>query len=356
MKKVSIGIIGTGFTVGIANNHVQGLKLIPECELTALYDIVPGRAAKWHKIKEVDENVKTYDDIDEFFNAVDAVSICTQNDAHIELAEKCLAAGKHVIVEKPLSNTLDEAKKALEFSKKYPHLVSMVVFNYREKPGTLLIKDLVDEGKLGKIFYFRYTIGQPRIGDAERVKLEWRMQKGLSGAGAMADFGCHALDAFHFIVGSKINNVGCYRETFIKERYEMDSDTKKDVTNDDVSVFIARSEAGTLCTIQTSRLGVPEESLDISAEGGTVNYVHGDDFITVRYKPFNGTFTSTPEKIMINEKYNNLPGHAGVLDEFVKCIVNGTKPQRSIEHGVYIQQLLHALEQSADDNTFVEVV
>jgi len=172
----------------------------------------------------------------------------------------------------------------------------------------------------------------------------------------MADFGCHALDAFHFIVGSKINNVGCYRETFIKERYEMDSDTKKDVTNDDVSVFIARSEAGTLCTIQTSRLGVPEESLDISAEGGTVNYVHGDDFITVRYKPFNGTFTSTPEKIMINEKYNNLPGHAGVLDEFVKCIVNGTKPQRSIEHGVYIQQLLHALEQSADDNTFVEVV
>ena len=359
MEKIKLGIIGTGFTIGIAKSQIAGLSKLDDCSLAALYDIVPGRAQKY--VDDMKLEAAAYDEFEPFLAAVDAVSICTPNSTHVELMEKCLAAGKHVICEKPLSDSLEEAKKTLEFEKKYPNLVSMVVFNYRETPGVVYMKKLIDEGKLGKIFMFRYLIGGSRIGDKDAVKLEWRMQKSLSGTGALADFGCHVLDLIDYLVSptmGKIKDIACFCETLIKDRTPVDGGPRQAVTNDDTTVMIATTTGGCLCSITASRLAIPFSSIEICGEGGTLSYVPhmaGKGKLTVHLKPINGSFSSPPQEVEIGDEYLQLAGHTGVLKEFVHCIKTGDKPVRNMEHGYYIQGLLAAFERAAASKTVLEV-
>ena len=358
MEKIRVGIIGTGITIGIARTHVRGYAQIEDCLLTALYDIVPERAHGYVEKLQL-ENVTVCDDLATFLMAVDAVSICTHNSSHVELMEQCLAAGKHVITEKPLADTLKDAEKALAFEERYPGLVSMVVFNYREKPGIACIRDLLEEGKLGRIFYFRYILGGNRIGNAEGVGLEWRMQKKLSGSGALADFGCHMLELVDYLASpsaGKIRQVGCFTETFVRQRAHMETGVQTEVTNDDASVIIAKTEGGCLCSLTACRLAIPYEAIEICGEGGSISHILQSDSISTHFKPYNGAFSSMqPEQIRIDEKYQKLSGHMGVLNEFINCIKTGAKPYRSVSHGYYIQSLLDALERSAQTGTLIEV-
>jgi predicted dehydrogenase len=357
VEKIKVGIIGTGYTIGIAKAHVEGYANVEGCELVALHDIVPGRAGEY-KAKEKLENATAYDDLEAFLSAVDAVSVCAHNSAHVGLLEKCLAAGKHVIVEKPLADTLSEAKRALEIEKKYPGKVAMVVFNRRELPGIAYIKDAVDKGTLGKIFFFRYVIGGNRIGDAEKVKLEWRMQKNLSGSGTLADFVYHALDLADYIVCpsmGRITQVGCFTSIFTGERYGEQNNAKAEVTNDDAAVVIARTEGGALISITTCRHNVPQESVDVGGEGGTITHVIDHGTATTHFRPLNGSFTGPYETSPIGDEFKGPQKHAGVLGEFIRCIQTGARPSRSIERGYYIQKLTDALERSAATGTMIEV-
>ena len=355
MEKIRVGVIGTGFTIGIAKTHINGYKQIDDCTLAGLYDIVPGRAKEFSENMGLD--IPVFDEIETFLAAVDAVSICTHNSDHVKTAEICLLAGKHVIIEKPLANTLGEAKKALEFTKKYPNQVSMVVFNYWEKPGIAQIKKFVDEGKLGKIFVFRYMLGGNRLGN-EDVKLEWRMQKELSGGGALADFGCHMLELAGYLAGpsmGKITTVGCFAKTFITMRDD-ESGNPANVSNDDAAVIIANTEGGCLCSITACRMQVPYECIEIIAEGGTISHVVNTDTMTTHFKPFNGAFDGIkPEVIKIPTLNFNQSGQLGVLREFIHSIKTGERPKRSIEHGYFVQKILDALERSLETKTMVEV-
>jgi len=356
VEKIKVGIIGTGFTIGIAKPHINGYKQIEDCALTGLYDIVPGRARDFGEKHGLE--IPVYDDFESFIAAVDAVSICTHNSDHVATAEKCLAAGKHVIIEKPLASTLEEAKKALEFEKKYPNQVSMVVFNYWEKPGIAQIKKFVDEGKLGKIFVFRYMLGGNRLGN-KNVKLEWRMQKELSGGGALADFGCHMLELADYLAGpsmGKITSVGCFAETFITARDDGAGNLAK-VSNDDAAVIIANTEGGCLCSITACRMQVPYECIEIIAEGGTISHVVNTNTMTTHFKPFNDAYgNNKPEVIEIPTFNFNESGQLGVLREFVHAIKTGERPKRNIEHGYFVQKLLDALERSLETKTLVEVL
>lgn len=358
MQKIKVGIIGTGNTIGIAGAHMKGYTEIKEAELTSVYDVIPGKANDWlekHKVKGC--GVTAYNDPDSFLDSVDAVSICTPNSEHVKVMEPCLAAGKHVITEKPLSSDLQEAQKALDFDKKYPELVKMIVFNYREKPGIAMIKHLINEGKLGRIHFYRYILGGLRIADPENVKLEWRMQKELSGTGAMADFGCHMLDLADFLLRDTMGpicNTACFSETFVHQRHAIDSGEMKAVTNDDTAVIIAKTEKGALCSLTASRLGIPREMIEVCGDGGTIAHNLDEDFLSVRFKPANGAFPSFKEEILpIDEKYKRHSPHGGVLADFINCIQSGKQPDRSLSHGYYIQTILSALEESSDKGKMV---
>ena len=366
MDKVRIGIIGTGFTIGIAASHVKGYSNIPDAEIAALYDQVPGRAkvfADFHKMGDV----KICDTMEELFDMVDAVDICTPNFTHADLAIKAMEAGKHVIVEKPFALSFEDGMRAVEAHKKHPELVAMTVFNYREQVEVQMMKRIIESGKLGNIVSVRHIGGGGRMWDGENVYLEWRMQEKTSGTGSMADFGVHMLDLtdylLHDIIGDYVK-FDAITTTLVKERYPIDPTDvmggksgapKEPVTNDDVAVFAALSESGVLCSFQTGRLVGGMTLFEIAGDQGIVTrcgaYPMGKIGLGVRDPQSKMPFIriepiDIDEDIMKNDKDHGM-GHTGVLEEFVDCVKNGKTPVRDFTHGVYVQKIIDNFDKAA---------
>ncbi len=358
MEKIRVGIIGTGSTIGIAKQHVNAYKENARVELTALYDIVPGRSQEWAKKQEV-ENVVFCSSLEELFENVDAVSICTPNFTHVDLTIKAIEAGKHVICEKPFATSAEEAKRAVEVAKKHPKIVVMVCFNYREIPHYKYIKHIIDEGKIGSVYTMRQEIGGNRIADSNKVELEWRMQESLSGAGSLADFGCHMLDLADFILSSDngpICEVQAMVNTFIAPRKIIGEDGMGKVTNDDCAVFNARTEKGTLLSFVSSRIGLPNSMMEIVGEGGMIIMDGTKGEIKVWLKEKQGSYIpKNRETVQIPDEFKGEEGHKGIINRFVECILDGKTDDRDLERGLYIQHLLDQLKNSAQEGKTIKV-
>lgn len=184
-KPIKIGIIGSG---GIAAAHVQAYQTIEDVEVVAVADIVPGKAAQFvqqaglHGAKAF-ENHRHLLELD-----LDGVSICTPNVAHHQTTVDALGAGKHVLLEKPMSVTFEEAVDMVQSSKKNDKILT-IGFQPRYDPNMVAIKEIVQSGQLGKVYYIQ-TGGGRRRGMPGGTFI----RKDLAGAGAMADIGCYSLD------------------------------------------------------------------------------------------------------------------------------------------------------------------
>ena len=356
MEKIKVGIAGTGYTVGIANNHVNGYKACPDqCELVALYDIVPGRAAQWAQEKGL--AVKICQTFDELLDSVDAVSICTPNYAHVPLVIRALEKGKHVLCEKPLSTNSEACEEAVRYAK-CTDLVKMIGFSYRGIPAVRWIKQQIDAGKLGRIHTWRETLGGCRIANPD-VKLEWRMQKDLSGTGALADFGCHILDlcdwTLHNVSGS-INAVQGMVSCTIPERDRIFAEGRGAVTNDDSAAFNVAFEHGTLASFMVSRLGVARHTIEVYGEGGMMLF--RDDRpneVETWFKPLNGGYAGTAEIVKVPQDLIVEPWFNAETKEFLECIRTGRQPDRSFERAQYIQNILDAILRSSETGCTIEL-
>jgi predicted dehydrogenase len=352
MKEVKVGIIGTGFTIGIAKNHVDAYEANGRAELVALYDIIPGRSAEWAKKYSL-KDVKICESVEELLSIVDAVSICTPNSTHVDLTIKALEAGKHVICEKPFTTSYEEGVRAVECAKKHPELIAMIGFNYREIPAVKYMKKMIDEGKMGKVYFCRQELGGHRIANPTGVFLEWRMQEQLSGTGALADFGCHMLDLTDYLLADsqgKISEVSAMTNTFIKERTIIGEDRKGPVTNDDCAVFNAKTEGGTLLSFVSSRMGVSKHMLEINAEGGMMSFYGDRNKVYVMLKDKNSGYGSTTvEEIHVPEEMKGEEEHKGLINDFIAAILDGKTIDRNLERGLYIQYILDSLRKSADE-------
>ncbi|MFF1655873.1 Gfo/Idh/MocA family protein [Streptomyces sp. NPDC058255] len=150
---------------------------------------------------------------------VDLVDICTPGDSHAEIAVAALAAGKHVLCEKPLANTVDEAvamAAAAEAAAARGQL-AMVGFNYRRVPATSLARQMVAEGRLGTLRHVRVTYLQDWLVDPE-FPLTWRLRKELAGSGALGDLGAHIVDLAQYLAGEPLVGVSALTETFVRQR------------------------------------------------------------------------------------------------------------------------------------------
>ncbi len=127
------------------------------------------------------------------------IDISTPGDSHYEIAIAAAEAGKHILCEKPLANTLDEARKMQEAVER-AGVVGMVNFNYRRVPAIQLAKQLIESGRIGEIRHWRAVYLQDWIIDPE-FPLVWRLQKDLAGSGALGDIGAHIIDLARFLVG-----------------------------------------------------------------------------------------------------------------------------------------------------------
>lgn len=358
MSKIKVGIIGTGYTIGIARDHVEAYKANKRTELTALYDIVPGRAYEWAQKASL-QGVKICESLEELLSMVDAVSICTPNSTHVELTVKAIESGKHVICEKPFATSYEEGKKAVEFHKNYPGVIALIGFNYREIPAIRYIKKLIDDGVIGKVYTYRQELGGIRIADPTGVKLEWRMQEKLSGAGALADFGCHMLDLADYILSDsqgKISEVSAMLNTYITERTIINEDRKGPVTNDDCAVFSAKMHCGTLLSFVASRIGVPKHMMEIVGEGGMIVFSGKSDQIEIVLKDKKSGYGNFRfDVVNVPDEFKGEEGHKGLVNEFTDAILDGKPVVRSLERGLYIQRLIDMLKKSADEGRIVKL-
>ncbi|WP_327589098.1 Gfo/Idh/MocA family oxidoreductase [Nonomuraea sp. NBC_00507] len=303
---------------------------------------------------------------------VQIVDICTPGDSHAEIAIAALAAGKHVICEKPLANTVAEAEAMVRAAAAAPASVkSMVAFNYRRVPAVALARRFVEEGRLGEIRHVRAQYLQDWIVDPE-FPLVWRLQKDKAGAGALGDIGSHIVDAAEFVSGQHIVGVSGLMETFIKERPlagesaglgASRTDAMGEVTVDDAALFFGRMSGGALASFEATRFATGRKNamrIEINGQLGSLAF----DFEAMNELWFSsggGGF----ERILVTEPDHPYvgawwpPGHGlgyehtftHEIKDFLEAIATGADPSPSFADGLRVQRILEAVERSAADGS-----
>jgi predicted dehydrogenase len=305
---------------------------------------------------------------------VDLVDICTPGDTHAEIAIAALEADKHVLCEKPLANTVEEAEAMVAAAARAASrgVRSMVGFNYRRVPAIALARRFVSEGRLGEIRHVRGQYLQDWIVDPS-FPLVWRLDRTKAGSGALGDIGAHIIDLAQYVTGELITGVSGLTETFIEERplpteasglsAEAGVETGP-VTVDDAALFMARFSGGAIGSFEATRFATGRKNalrLEVNGSGGSIafdfeamnvlEYLDNDD------EPADTGF----RRILVTEPSHPYaaawwpPGHGlGYEHSFthevvdlVTSIAAGTDPTPSFADGLQVQRVLAAVETSA---------
>ena len=195
------------------------------------------------------------------------------NNVHAEPSIMAAEAGKHVLCEKPLARSAEEAKKMLEAVQK-AGVKHMTAFNYRFVPAVRQIRELIDSGKLGQIYHFRAVYLQEWIMPQYNEKRIWRLNKEVAGSGALGDLGAHIIDLAHYLVGG-IKSVSAFTKTFIDERPLPDGSGTGKVDVDDAFVAAIEFENGAIGTLESTRFAGGRKNyncFEINAEKGSIRF------------------------------------------------------------------------------------
>lgn len=266
-KTINIGIVGTQF-MGRAHSNAW-------MDVDKFYDL-PARPVMKAACDNVAENLEPFcqrfgwqtretdwkklvarDDID-------VIDICTSNNVHMPIAVAAAKAGKHIICEKPTAMNAAEAKAMLD-AVESAGVKHMVAFNYRRVPAIALARQMIEEGKIGKVFHFNAVYYQDWLVDPD-FPYVWRHDKKVAGSGAHGDMNAHIVDLARFLVG-EIDAVCGAEEVFINERRMMDGSGKAKVTADDALFSLAKFSDGALGSFMATRFA-----------GGRKNYLRFELF------------------------------------------------------------------------------
>ncbi len=194
------------------------------------------------------------------------------NDAHAEPCILAAQAGKHILCEKPLARTAEEAKQMLD-AVEQAGVKHMVAFNYRFVPALALARDLIQSGRLGRLYHFRAIYLQEWIMDPQFPRV-WRLEKAQAGSGALGDLGSHIIDLARFLVGEPARVQGMTR-TFITERPMPDGGGTGKVDVDDAFGALIEFENGALGTLEASRFAKGRKNhqvIEINGEHGSLQF------------------------------------------------------------------------------------
>ena len=257
-KELRIGLIGGGF---MGRTHTNGYKRVgdffPELAYrpvlkavcTRSADKVQAFAEQWgYESTEIDWRAVIAR------NDIDAVDICTPNDTHAEIAIAAAAAGKMVLCEKPLARTLDEAQTMVDAIEK-AGVNNTVWYNYRRIPAVTLAKQIIDSGKLGKIFHYRANFLQDWTINANVPQGgagNWRMDLEAAGSGVTGDLLAHCIDTAMWL-NRGIRDVSAVTETFVKERMHQLTGKMQPVGIDDACIFHCHFDNGSLGLFESTR-------------------------------------------------------------------------------------------------------
>lgn len=229
-RKLKVGIIGTGW---IAESHIESYKQMADVEVVAAADLIPGKAEKFFERYEV-EGVRCYPNHKAMLDAeeLDVVSVCTYNMTHAECTIYALEKGVNVILEKPMCVTIEEAADIMRAEKKSGKLLS-IGFQPRLDNNMKMVKQIVESGELGKVYYIQ-TGGGRRRGIPNSTFIE----KKTAGVGALGDIGCYSLDMVLNAIGyPKPLTVSGYKSNYFGTNPEYNN--AKDAARFDVDDFAA---------------------------------------------------------------------------------------------------------------------
>lgn len=311
---------------------------------------------------------------------IDVIDICTPGHLHAEIAIAALDAGIHVLCEKPLANSVEEAERMAAAAERAAAkgVQAMVGFSYRRTPALAYAKRLIENGRLGTIRHIRAQYLQDWIVDPE-FPLVWRLDAEQAGSGALGDIGAHIIDLARFVTGHELAGVSALSSTFVTERplptassglsASADSGSGDDramgrVTVDDAVVFIGRTDGGALASFEATRFASGRKNamrLEVDGSLGSISF----DFERMNELQFHDHTLPAEEagfrRILVTE-----PGHpyaaawwpAGhglgyehtfvhEVADFARDLAAGRAPAPGFADGLIVQRILTAVAASA---------
>jgi predicted dehydrogenase len=298
---------------------------------------------------------------------IDIVDICTPNHLHVEQIVAASAAGKHIICEKPLATSLAEARVAADAVDR-TGVKHMLMFNYRRVPAVARARQMVESGRLGRIYHYRGVYLQDGLVDPLRP-LSWRMQKQFAGSGALGDIGSHAVDLALWLNG-EIESVTGMLTTFIKQRRS--GAAPGEVTVDDDANFLARFRNGSVGIFSASRFCTGRRNantFDIYGSDGSLQ------FDLERLNELEWYDRTAP---VVDRGFRTMPilerdhpyvavwwpvGHAlgwehtfvHAIHDFLTCMEQDRMPEPNFHDGVKVQAVLEAVQVSTQSGTWQAV-
>ena len=302
------------------------------------------------------------------------VDVCTPGDTHAEIAIAALDAGKHVLCEKPLANSVSEARAMVAAAERARArgVHAMVGFNYRRVPAVALARRLGEQGRIGEVRHVRGAYLQDWIVDPE-FPLVWRLQADRAGSGALGDIGAHVVDLAQFVTGQELTGVSAVTETFVRER-PLPADVhglaasggagRGPVTVDDAALFVGRLAGGGLASFEATRFATGRKNalrLEVNGSLGSLAF----DFEAMNeLEFFDGTEEATTagfRRILVTEADHPYagawwpPGHGlgyehtfvHEVADLVRDLATGTEPAPSFAEGLQVQLVLDAVARSA---------
>ncbi|MCD4852493.1 Gfo/Idh/MocA family oxidoreductase [Arthrobacter sp. AK01] len=397
-KPLRVGMVGYAF-MGAAHSHAWrtaprffDLPLSPELTAVAGRNAEGVRSAAgkygWASVETDWRRLIERDDID-------LIDICTPGNTHAEIAIAALEAGKHVLCEKPLANSVEEAEKMTVVAQAAAErgVLSMCGFSYRRTPALALAKRMVDDGRLGDIRHVRAQYLQDWLSDAD-APLTWRLDKSKSGSGSLGDIGAHSIDAAQWITGLNITGVSALLETFVKERpvggdfvglggHGGSDGPRGPVTVDDAALFTARFEArhdvgagagagagapsGPIGIFEATRFALGRKNamrLELNGTKGSIAFDF-EDMNSLQYYDAALEPDAGFRKIMVTEPSHPYTanwwptghglgyehGFTHQVVDLVNAIGAGEQPSPSFADALQVQKVLAAVEASADDSS-----
>jgi predicted dehydrogenase len=373
-------MIGTGFMGAAHSQAFRTAHRFFDLPLTPVMAVIVGRdAAKtqaaaekygWDEASTDWREVIARDDID-------LVDVCTSGETHAEIAIAALAAGKHVLCEKPLANTVEEAREMADAARAAAEkgIRSMVGFSYRRVPALTFARELVQAGRIGEVRQARAAYLQDWLVD-ENGPMTWRLDKKLAGSGSLGDIGAHAVDAVQFITGQNVEQVSGHLTTFVKQRPLLGetvglsgtaSEEMGEVTVDDAAWFTGLLSGGAVVSFEASRYATGRKNglkIEIFGSKGAIvfdleklnelEFYDGTDaateqgfrriFVTEPEHPYTGNWWPTGHGLGYEHAFSHQ------WRDLVLDIAEGRQPKPSFDDGLRVQQVLEAVERSAAAN------
>lgn len=376
-----VALVGTGF-MGRAHSHAWrtasrffDLPLRPELELLIGRDEqeTRSRADAYGWSRSATDWRTAIDD-----PLVDLIDICTPGDSHPEIAIAALAAGKHVLCEKPLANTVADALAMTQAADgaRARGAISMCGFSYRRTPALALARKFIEEGRLGEIRHVRAAYLQDWLSDREAPHT-WRLERDRAGSGALGDIGAHSIDLAQWLTGQHIIDVSARTRTFVGERpvrseavglggHAQAGAERRPVTVDDAAAFTASFSTGAFGVFESTRMATGRRNanrIEINGELGSVafdfermnelEYYDGRDGaavdggfrriqVTEPEHPYMSAWWPTGHGI----GYEHLFTHQVV--DLVRAIADDSPASPSFAEGLDVQRVLAAVAASAE--------